>query len=687
MAIPSDFLEQVKSEEDDKVAAAVESFYRLDYSSRRAQPLLWEELLRFLEGEQWLRPPHHRLSADVSSTVPLLSRVNPISQPRTNYCYFVVRTLTSMLVKNAPRGTFRSKGTDTSHVLARSAEKLIEVLDEMNEERMERMAWALWAVTLGTGIKKNFIEEVVPYGPGSFIAPEGGSPFEDENGEPVSRAPTVLETKLSSCVLSPFEMSVNSTATSPLDLEYVMETSVRSLDWIRTAFDKDAPGYTGRADEVEAEQDLESPLNIWHRLQHLGPTWHDYGRSEADLSASAVVKEVYIRPSNDFPRGRMAIVANGVPLFVDDTPYLKAGIWHPYVFFRYFVFPGRFWGVGALEHTIPLQRRINAIDAFVALYRATMLAPKLLLAKGHQMNVDQITGVPGQILEYAGNQQHPPQIIQAPALPQTVWQERDRAVQELKEITGTTDPLSGDRAVGAPSYSVQALLYERGSEAHAITHGNWEQAIECDVESRMLMAVWLLKKDDPKLTRLVTEKLKMGGAEIENFKLSDLQDSVEVRIEGGSSVPRSRVLQQQAIMDLAGNGMIDLSDPKVRFDFLELFAAEQFERTGFNVEKAQLENSLFMKGAENAEKAFTMFLPFEDHGAHANEHLRCLVENYDSLEEQDRNLLWGHVQEHQKALMQAQQQQPGQPPAEGATPPQGGQQAPGLTGGPQAGVQ
>src|SRR5690606_14053511 len=90
------------------------------------------------------------------------------------------------------------------------------------------------------------------------------------------------------------------------DIGIVMETDIVSLEEIKSIYGKDDKGYTGKAGEVKEEKIESYALSQREAIKHIvdGQYSGITGKSETeDLKDSAVVKEVYVRPSRKYPRG------------------------------------------------------------------------------------------------------------------------------------------------------------------------------------------------------------------------------------------------------------------------------------------------------------------------------------------------------------------------------------------------
>lgn len=671
-----DLLEALRGGNLDEIAVAVDAEAEREYDRKRGLAILAEEGLRFVLGDQWPSWRGNRNTGAWETTSPHQNRLGPSVQPTTNHCLPIVRALTSMLVKNPPDAVISSKDDDPSKVVARVAEAVLEVLEEDTHASQKKALLALWAVCTGTAAKENFVEYGPALDPTRLLRPEGSDePFRDADGKAVEEKVPAKQRRISTRIVSLFELGVDEIATTPDELTRVTKYSVEDLDAVRGQYSptdengEPRPGYVATQedlDDLEPDASLKSPLNMWHRLKYLGPGF--YGSSELSFANAVVTKAAYVKPCVEYPSGCQVVVVGGKTVYLADgkeerppNPYLALGRWHPFTFFRYFPTPGRFWGMGVLQHIVPIQRRINAIDAMAALHRATMLAPKIMMPKGHGIPQNYISGVPGLIIEYAPGV-HPPIPLPGQDLPQAIWTERQTAVDEMKYVAGSADPLSGDRAKGLPSYSAQAFQYENANDAHRLTATEWEAALEDDAECLIGLAANLLDEDDPRMQRLVLENLKLAGEEIKSFRLSDLRDSVVIRIEPGASVPRSLVLQQQAAIQAVGSGAINLSNPQIRSKYLALLGLSSLDELSVTMRKVQVENAMI---ETNDPRLAFWLMPEENDAIHIHGHLECLEKNWARLTPEARNAGQLHIQAHQAAQMKKMQMMPQQAAGQG----------------------
>jgi len=681
------------------LASLVEDLYLADQDYRRAFEAQWAENLAFYAGEHYVQ-----LVASDGTVRRMPSPTGAagyVPRPKTNYTLKIVRALVANFLKSDPKTNVRPRGSDDRNVsAARLAEKVDEALDELQCWDEKQVELVNWMVTCGVGFRKDYIDateaakSILPRSP--YVTTPDGQVVPGADGKPMPVEPTrSMSPYVAQCeVLSPFQFAVDPLATRLDNARWVMELSVHPVEWLKEQFAKtDAAGspregMTGEAENLEGGLGRVSPgLLYWIQLKNANQT------RLSRFKSMAVVKEYYQAPTPKHPAGRCLVVADGKLLFEGPSPYAPK-YWHPYTMFPFLLMPGRFWPLSAVEFLVPSQRRLNSIDAIQMYTRNTTVAPRWAFPKGSGISRDKITGAPGQVLEFnaTGGQ---PVLLDGKGLPPNVQDERQSTIRDMEEIGGTFNILGGDRQEGVPSYSGLAFLQENASDVHLPTFRLWEKALERAASKRL----WLVSKfytgDLPELTALLRDKLaQTSDLELAQFTGNDLLDNCDVRIEAGTSIPRSRVLFQQTVMELLKNGLLQqvLQDPEMFVQFLELFGLSNFSgHKGEDVRKAQLENAIFlsfkkwqptdvqqapgpvdpmtgMPGPPTLTTPVTaLFIPEEDHQVHLAAHLRLLkspqsIANGPLYVEAIR----AHIAQHQQVLAMQQMQMAMQQGGQGA---------------------
>lgn len=680
---------KIPTEDHEKLAAAIETFYKQDGSQKSRLSYHWERVQRFLDGDQWILWGTNSSGVYQWNTLTVSKANEYIPRPVTNYLFDAYQTLKSYLTKTKPRSTVRP---NTQTYQDKSAAKIANLCIEANYERLkdqENYEYAASAlVTYGTVFKKTFWDTTI--GNSIEVAEEAGL-----EGEVLGEPKTIALGDVNTVIREPYCMAIDPLANDLHTARWVMEYAIQPLDWIKEVYGKSEPGYTGLVDEVKPETQLSGSMRRFYQLKNSsgvkgaltleGVANSDTGTQQ--LSNSAVVKEYYERPSALNPRGRMVVVANGVCLYAGESPCdgPDSGDWHPYSECRWELVPGRFWGKGPMDAACELQKRINSIDATVMLARKTMAIPQKLVPAGSGIEPGQWTGRPGQVLTYRSDAGIPTTVPASGVDPQ-VWKEREQCVEDLKSITGAIDILKGDRPPGVNAASALSLLYEVGTGKLFPVLDRWKRFIESDQKKELRLIARHYKEPRPQYIALLKQQNKeVAEAEIDKFLGQDLLDNCNVIVEAGSNVPKLEAMKQMRLQEAAATGAIDLiNSPENRAEFQRQMGIVGFDNdVSPAMTRAEWENDCLDNILIRPDKQ-PVVLADENHDIHIAVHFnRVQQPAWMELDPMIQQAYMAHIEEHkQMKNMQLEQQameamMTGQPQGPGA-PAQSSEQGKGV---------
>ena len=160
---------------------------------------------------------------------------------------------------------------------------------------------------------------------------------------------------------------------------------------------------------------------------------------------SAVVIERYVRPSCEYPNGRLTIVAGDKLVFDGDLPYLvKDDKERDFPFIRQTSIeePGCFWGTSVIERLIPVQRAYNAVKnrKHEFINRISMGVLSVEDGSVDLDNLEQEGLCPGKVLVYRQGAKEP-QYLQSEAISGELAKEEDALLEEFNKISGVSDIL------------------------------------------------------------------------------------------------------------------------------------------------------------------------------------------------------------------------------------------------------
>lgn len=674
-------LTKVPNEDHDTLASTIESFYKKDGRVKARLGQGWERNVRMLDGDQWLVFTGEPGDGGTWNRLSVSKENEYIPRPVTNIMFHCYEVLKSYLTKTKPRSNVKP---NTQSFSDKSAAKVAELVIEANYERLkdqENYEYAA-AVGLGYGVvfKKDYWDASAGRSVEMPVISEEPPQVDPETGLPVE-AEQVTEMvpigDASTTVIEPYRIAIDLLATDLHTARWIMEYAIQPISWIKEAYGKSAPGYTGLADTVEEETALSGSMRRFYQLKNssgvkgeLAGGTTDKGGS-TNLSNSAVVKEYYEKPSADHPKGRMVVVANGVCLYAGDSPCEgpDAGDWHPYSDFRWELVPGRYWPKGPLDAICELQKRLNSIDATIILTRKTMAIPQKLVPKGSGIAPGSWTGRPGQQIDFNADAGLPA-TIPAAGVDASVFKEREQVIEEMKMLSGAMDILTGDRPPGVNAASALSLLYEVGTGKLFPMLDRWKRFVESSQKKQLRLVAKNYKEPRPEYVRILKQKNKeLAEADIDKFLGEQLLDNCNVIVEAGSNVPKLEAMKQMRLQEAAQMGAIDLQVPENRAEYQRQMGIVGFDNdVGPDLKRAQWENDCLDNILTNPDKK-PVVLMADDDAVHILQHERRMkMPAWMELDPQVQQAYMMHVEEHNESLQQKEQMQAMQQMAMGQSP-------------------
>lgn len=612
-------LSEVPSEDLEALAEKIEGYYRKDSTAKVQLSYNWQRNHLYLDGLQWLVFDGSVATGGIWKRLDVSRQNEFIPRPVTNYLFDTFQTLKSYLIKTKPRS---SVFPNTELYQDKMAAKIAELCLEANWERLKEQPNYEYAaaclVTYGTVFKKSYwdtsslvmakvpkMTQIPKMDPatGLQVGMEEIQAMDPETGDPLFDQIPLGD--VNTDVVEPYRLCLDPLANDIHKIRWVMEYSVQPLAWIKEIYGKDpqsSPGYTGLALEVEEEKNLQGSLKRFYQLKNSsglkqrieGGT--SLGSTEEHLTNSAVVKEYYERPSQQYPNGRLVVVANNKTLYAGDSPYIgtELGDWHPYSECRWELVPGRFWGKSPLDNAAELQKRLNSVDSVIVLNRKTMAIPQKLIPTSSGIAPGTWTGRPGQEIMYRDAGGKEPSIIQAHGVDGSVFQERTQIIEDMKTITGAIDILKGDRPDGITAASALEMLYEVGMGKLFPVLDRWKAFVESDQKKQLKIIAKYYKEPRPDFIRILRMKNKEISAQaISKFIGTDLYDNCNVVVEAGSNVTKLQAAKKQELREAAQSGVLNLADPRNRRKYLEDMGIQGYDSDiGPDQKRQEWENSI-----------------------------------------------------------------------------------------------
>lgn len=572
---------------------------RESFDNRAVFMRQWTRNIYYILNRQWIE--YHGKTGGWKD-----KRMAPwIPRPVTNKCKETVTAIRAMFTAVKLGVTVRPNGASPKNVAtAATADELAPQLHKVHIMDTNLNEADFWLCTTGNA----FFHEYIDYNPKNgflsipteqcvgcgyeatsdqltgtqAVCPEcGGTEFQpaiDEmSGEPkVALRPVGRPT---TCALSPLELTFPNDYPRFEDLPYVVR-----LRWRTKSYYEAHPSLKPLVSKIswqKAPQD--EALLLFRALatqNDIGvtPSYDQSGNGAMSNEDGIPEYEVWMKPTERYPKGLVFRVigdkgdliarvveenlpgplpytdVEGVPLF----PFQHEGFEHV---------GGRIWASSPLDAIIQKQDQLNQLDSMVLLIIQRMANPVWLEPKGAE--IERLTGMPGLVVKWnpltvGGNAK--PERIDGVGPPNALFQIREQILKDIEELSGTYDVVKGAKPTGVEAFSALQLLVERSQTRFAsvfLSRGNAYQGW-CQI------ALELEREFGPN-ERIVQSLTPARTWTFKEFKRAQLQGSVSVIVEDGSTSPKTNLGMRAALQQAQALGMLDTTDPDVSYEGLKIF--------------------------------------------------------------------------------------------------------------------
>lgn len=582
------------AKEPEKLVGIVNEWYTRDIQNKIIRAATWSQSLHFLSGDQWIR--YNDIDRKWQS-IPVTRTNRNIDRPVANYILVYVTTNAAMFTGRPTISINPNTDDPRDKTASEVCEVIKEYLWEENDKDDQYYEAALWGISLGITFRKS---SKLPSGRVAVI-PTGE--VNAETGQSIDRPITLRNVKPE--IISPYNMTFDGLAKRFQDVGVVMESSIRRLEWIKDNYDQEGPGYTGHAKDLTEALNLSNILSMGEAIKDIveGNSQTGYGYKAHEIANSNIVHEIYVRPTRKHQQGLMIVTSGDKLLYYNDSPYyyLDGKVWHPYTSWNYLKMPGNMWGLSLIQQLIPKQRSINSIDALIAYNRKTMAVGTWLIPTSSGIPDESLVGVPGQNISYhPGERGERPMKESGVPLPGQVLEERNNHLADMDRISNSADVRGGRNPSGVKTLGQLQILSENAERSMSKSVSSWEKFLEQSEQLDLLNFQSAYIVPDPRITR----KLKMLSKDLssfdwDSFRGDALNDNVSVRIEPGSTLNRSNLVQRDIILQLAKLGLLPdiASDPFQHKLFLEKFGvSDLFNESDMDIKKAEKTIEMMMNG-------------------------------------------------------------------------------------------
>lgn len=336
-----------------------------------------------------------------------------------------------------------------------------------------------------------------------------------------------------------------------------------------------------------------------------------------------VVKELFCRPTADYPKGRYVVVAGGQLLKEEDElPYDFSDTSNPYPVIEFIdiLTAGQFWPTTMVEQLIGIQKEYNNLRNKVSEQLKLQMHPKLLVAKQGNLPPNAYNSEAGEKIEFHYIPGMPiPSFLTPPNVSTDTWKLMETIKVEFDDITNIYPASVGGVGNMGESGFQTNLLQEASDSVHLPDIRRNELSIEeAAFKMRRFMAMGY---DIPRLISIVGRN---NQPEVFEFSQENIDEHAHIIVQAGSALPTLKAARAKMIMEMHGALLFgDPNDPATKRRVLGMLEVGGIEDATDilkrDEDQARLENLDVSKGI-----GLESPMPWENHQIHYEFHTDLL---------------------------------------------------------------
>jgi regulator of replication initiation timing len=418
-----------------------------------------------------------------------------------NYVFKTIETIRPIMIDNNPRFIALARnqaGVDRADIIQKAMDY------EWDREKVSLKLYASLIPTLVTG---NAI----------FYIPW--------NGE---------EDQIKCIAVDANNIYVDPLATSFKDAEYVIYATYVHVNQLKKKYPSKAKELSGsgiKYSELVADND-KTATGIVNQVLVLEMWMRDYTTVEFEETDSVTGQKI-INTKKSYPKGRVVITAPELGIVLSDkaNPYDDGKF--PFVQFKDYDIPFKFWGKGDVEQILSPQHYMNELN--------NQIIDNAKMTANMQWIIDKNAGIPlGSLTNRMGLviRKNPGSEVRRDTPPPMPAYVNDK-VQELKSdmetISGIHDANSGDRPTGIQAGNAIMALQEAGQTRIRLKVKLMEESLSemATMWYSRMQQFWV----EDRFVRLMKDE---GVTEFDKITTDDLKLDYDIKITAGSTMPANK---------------------------------------------------------------------------------------------------------------------------------------------------
>ncbi|MDE6667499.1 MAG: hypothetical protein K2K38_04020 [Clostridia bacterium] len=612
-------MENTNLSPEEKLAGEVENDFLRRQQERKSLERSWQLNMNFVSGNQFC---DFNAKGEIEE-----EGKDYFWQQRLafNHIAAIVDTRLSKLSRIRPALTVRAASDEDSdrHSAELSSAILSAVHDSADLDGVMNSA-ALWSEVCGTA----FYKVVWNSESGKAVGmTDDGKALKEGNVQVVAVSPFEIY---------PYSLSVESVAEQPSIIH------AKALP-VEEIFDMYGVRLAGRdiKDFITAPivQKIDCPPN----MPQITAVKHGY----------ELVLERYMRPSSDYPEGRLTVVAGGKVLFDGELPYKNGedGT-RDYPFIKQVSLPaaGSFFGSSVVDRLIPLQRAYNAVKCRKHEF-LNRIAMGVVAVEDGSVDADELAEdglMPGKVIAYRQGSK-PPEMLTLGSVPAEFGEEEENILNEFTKVAGTGNLSDNTKSfAGITSATGLQLIIEQDDQRLNLTYNFMKRAVK--MIGRHVLRLYRQFASDVRLLRYAGQNNVLN---LVYFKGSDVS-SDDVIIEADSDLNMTPAQRRTVIYEALDRGLFNDAEgklsPLAKGKILDLLGYSSFvgERDLYGLNRARAgEENLAMHKSEAQVKTY------DDHAIHIAEHTAYLLS--EKVSDAVERRICGHIAAHKAKIAEENQ--------------------------------
>lgn len=362
-----------------------------------------------------------------------------------------------------------------------------------------------------------------------------------------------------------------------------------------------------------------------------------------------IVIERYEAPCEEFPQGRLCIVAGDRLLFYGPLPY-KNGVndrlSFPFVRQTAIAGTGSFFGISVIERVIPVQRAYNALRnrKHELLNRIAM---GVLAVEDGSVDVEDLEeeGLsPGKVIIYRQGS-NIPTLLNLGSMPSDFTREEEKLLDEFIMISGVSDFMKYSKLPSNVNSGIALSLIAEQDDTRLSATAN---AIRYAIKT-IGQHILRLYKQFAAVKRLKRIAGENGDIELKYFSANDIS-SDDIVFDSDNELIDTPANRRNMVVELLKMGVLSDEDGKMsastKLKVFEMLGFGNWESgrdlDEYHKKYAMKENETFASDMSEADE-------IDNHAIHINEHMKYLLGN--SLADAVKEKVKLHIKQH-KAFME-----------------------------------